>query len=159
MLQQNRRSNPYPSTWEVPAGVAVGCLLVGALGVQVARGLANWSTGHGWTWPASKDVLTSIPGVLSGNAGAGLAGHTGWASSHVLTGWLIGVELVLVAAIVAGLVWGLRRWGPQRMKGMAGPAEAETTLGLTRLQKVRGIVRPDLYGPPRRTGQSTGAPK
>jgi hypothetical protein len=32
------------------------------------------------------------------------------------------------------------------MRGMATAAEAEKILGVTRLRKVAGIVRPDLYG-------------
>ena len=42
--------------------------------------------------------------------------------------------------------WAYQRWGPGRMRGMATAAEAEKLLGVTRLRKVGGIVRPDLYG-------------
>ncbi len=33
MLQADRRTNPYPYTWEIPVGVVVVLLLVGALGI------------------------------------------------------------------------------------------------------------------------------
>ena len=38
------------------------------------------------------------------------------------------------------------RWGPGRLRGMASRGEAERLLGVTRLRKVRSVVRPDLYG-------------
>ena len=43
-------------------------------------------------------------------------------------------------------MWAYQRWGPGRMRGMATAAEAEKLLGVTRLRKVAGILRPDLYG-------------
>ena len=52
--------------------------------------------------------------------------------------------LIAVCVFVLKLV--LDRWGPARMKGMASRGEAERLLGVTRLRKVRAVVRPDLYG-------------
>lgn len=66
------------------------------------------------------------------------------------------VELLIAAALVAAITWGMRRWGPQRMKGMASAEQAETTLGLTRLRKVRRIIRPDLYAPDHTPTQQHG---
>jgi hypothetical protein len=42
------------------------------------------------------------------------------------------------------------------MKGMASAEQAETTLGLTRLRKVRRIIRPDLYAPDHTPTQQHG---
>ena len=156
MLQQGRRSDPYPHTWEIPVGIAAATVLLAVLGVQVGRGLANWSAGRGWTWPTGKSLFSSLPGVLAGNAGAGLTSSGEWASPTLLTVWLVIVELLIAAALVAAITWGMRRWGPQRMKGMASAEQAETTLGLTRLRKVRRIIRPDLYGPDHTPTQQHG---
>lgn len=146
MLQQSHRSDPYPYTWEIPAGVAVVLLLVGTLGIQLGRGLASLFTGHGWAWPASRSLFSSLPGVLGGDPAAGLVGVTTGPSAAAVTGWIITVEVLLLAACTAATIWALRRWGPGRMKGMATAAEAETILGLTRLRKVARVVRPDLRG-------------
>jgi len=55
-------------------------------------------------------------------------------------------EVALLSATIWVGVWAYQRWGPGRMRGMATAAEAEKILGVTRLRKVAGIVRPDLYG-------------
>jgi hypothetical protein len=36
--------------------------------------------------------------------------------------------------------------GTARLRGMASHGEAERLLGVSRLRKVRAVVRPDLYG-------------
>ncbi len=150
MLQADRRTNPYPHTWEIPAGVAIAVLLVGALGIQLGRGLASFFTGHGWAWPASRNLFSSLPGVLGGDPAAGLIGVTTGPSAAAVTGWIVTVEVLLLATATAAAICALRRWGPGRMKGMATAAEAETILGLTRLRKVARVVRPDLYGAAKR---------
>ncbi|HRI97584.1 MAG TPA: hypothetical protein PLZ93_18335, partial [Nocardioides sp.] len=55
-------------------------------------------------------------------------------------------EAALLTATIWVGVWAHQRWGPGRMRGMATAAEAEKLLGVTRLRKVAGILRPDLYG-------------
>ena len=55
-------------------------------------------------------------------------------------------EIALLTATIWVGVYAYQRWGPGRMRGMATAAEAEKLLGVTRLRKVAGIVRPDLYG-------------
>jgi hypothetical protein len=51
---------------------------------------------------------------------------------------LLAVSVLLLKLIVD-------RWGPGRLRGMASRGEAERLLGVTRLRKVRSVVRPDLY--------------
>src|SRR4029450_13641880 len=85
--------------------------------------------------------------VLRGDAGAGLVDlHGPVASPSSLLMCVAATELILLAAPVALIKLGLDRWGPQRMKGVATPGEAEKLLGVTRLRRSRKIVRPDLYG-------------
>ncbi|MCC6497168.1 MAG: hypothetical protein IT193_13025 [Propionibacteriaceae bacterium] len=146
VLQSDRRRDPYPYTWEIPVGILTGWLLAAGLGVHLARALANWFSGAGWTWPTGRGIYSSLPAVLAGDPTAGLATTPGGAASPaVLTGWLIATQLLIAAGYVAGLVWALHRWGPGRMKGMATAEEAERVLGLTRLRRVAGIIRPDLH--------------
>lgn len=145
ILQSDRRHDPYPYTWEIPVGVVTGWLLAAGLGVHLARGLANWSAGAGWTWPAGRAVYSSLPAVLAADPTAGLASTAAAASPAQLHGWLIAIELLIFTGYLAGLVWALQRWGPGRMKGMASAEEAERVLGLARLRKVAPLIRPDLH--------------
>ena len=145
-MQTERRHNPYPLTWEVPAGILTGAAALLIAGVHVGRALANWSSGGGWHWPAATALLSSLPAVLGGSATAGLGGHLAIpaAPGHLL-GWIVATELLIVAAGTVLAVVALRRWGPDRLKGMAAAREAEAALGRSRLRRVRHIIRPDLY--------------
>ena len=150
MLQQQRRRDPSPHTWELPAGTAIMTLLLAVLGAQTGRSLANWFAGADWHWPQSRTLLSSIPAILAGNPTAGLTPKPSpAATSGAVIGWIITIELLLLMIVVTATLLALRRWGPGRMRGMATPADAETVLGVSRLRRVRHIIRPDLY-PPRR---------
>ena len=145
-MQTERRHNPYPFTWEIPAATATIALLLAGLGVQLGRSLAHLTTGAGWHWPAGRRLVTSIPAILTGHPTAGLdPAPPGSATPGAVLFWICVVELVLVAALGVALRQVLRRWGPGRMRGMASAAQAETTLGITRLYRVRTIIRPDLH--------------
>lgn len=148
MLQTNRRHDPYPLTWEIPAGALTLLLTLAALGVHLGRGLANWSAGNGWTWPTGRALFSSIPAVLTGHASAGLDTLPATpATPAAVIGWIIASETALLLAAALAILSLLRRWGPGRMRGMASRTDAETTLGLTRLRRTRSIIRPDLYPP------------
>ena len=155
MLQQERRRDPYPHTWEIPAGTALMTLLLAVVGAQLGRSLANWFAGADWHWPKGRTLLTSIPAILGGNATAGLTPtpHPA-ASPTAVIGWIIAVELILLATVVTGTLLAVRRWGPGRMRGMASRTDAETVLGITRLRRVRHIIRPDLYPITSRSGRA-----
>lgn len=155
-MQQSRRRDPYPFTWEIPAAAAAGVLILAVIGVHVGRGLAVL-LGGGWAWPGSEQLLVSIPAVLGGDAGAGLPPAAGADATDVSVGVLLGcvgvAEVGILLLCVAAVVEGLRRWGPNRLRGMATRAQAERLLGISRLRKDRAVVRPDLYGKDRsRTG-------
>jgi hypothetical protein len=147
MSQQSRRHDPYPWTWEIPAGIALVILLVLVCGVHLGRGIANVLTGAGWAFPGRVDLFKSLPDVLRGDAGAGLDDLDGYMPSPAtLWTWTVVTEVMLLAVCVFVLKMVLDRWGPGRMRGMASRGEAERLLGVTRLRKVRSVVRPDLYG-------------
>lgn len=149
-LQHARRTSPYPWTWEIPAAIAAAVLLVMVLAVHLARAVANlWSTGT-WQFTPRPSLFTSLPGILTGHAGAGLHSLSEHASSGQLLFWIVTFELVALVAVVLALRSGLRRWGPGRIHGMASPAEAETLLGLSRLRRNAAVIRPDLHRGPNR---------
>ncbi|GAB2863317.1 hypothetical protein [Nocardioides pacificus] len=156
-MQRERRRDPYPWTWEIPAAAALTALLVIVLGIQCGRSVANLLAGAGWTWPDANAgafpspigpaFWTSLPGVLGGHSDSGLPAPTpdGLAGRGVV--WIsvaTTAGTLLIVAIGLG-VWAHQRWGPGRMRGMATAAEAEKILGITRLRKVASIVRPDLH--------------
>ena len=157
-MQRERRRDPYPWTWEVPLAVTVATLFVLVIGIQLGRSVANLIAGAGWTWPDANAgtfpspigtaFWTSLPGVLGGDAGAGLPSPApdDLAGRGLVWGGVALTELTLLTATICVGVWAYQRWGPGRMRGMATAAEAEKLLGVTRLRKVAGIVRPDLYG-------------
>jgi hypothetical protein len=60
--------------------------------------------------------------------------------------WVVATEVMLLVVSVLLLKLVVDRWGPGRLHGMASCGEAERLLGVTRLRKVRKVVRPDLYG-------------
>lgn len=159
-MQRERRKDPYPWTWEPPALIIVSVVLTMAVGVQAGRGLANFLAGAGWTWPDTQTSIgfssplagafwSSLPGVVGGDAAAGLATPVPDYTAGPLLLWVcLGIaETALMVPIVAAIVFVLRRWGSARMRGMATTAEAESLLGISRLRKVAPVVRPDLYSP------------
>ena len=144
--QRERRADPYPLTWEIPAAVFAGLLLALVLGVHLGRGLANLAAGAGWAWPVPTLLFSSAIGVLHGEPGAGLHHVAPLASPDALLAWVFAVELVVMAAYLV-LIWlCLHRWGPNRTLGVASVDEARRLLGRQRLYAARRVIRPDLYG-------------
>lgn len=149
-MQRERRHDPYPLTWEIPVVVVVVVVLVLVLGVHIGRAFAVALSGEGWGWPARSDVFVALPGVLGGDAQAGLPGGQGIHTSSVLLRACIAIVEVFVVALSVVLVRTcLLRWGPWRVQGMATRAEAEQLLGVSRLRASRAVIRPDLCGDPK----------
>jgi hypothetical protein len=154
MSQQSRRRDPYPWTWEIPLGIVLVILMVLVCGVHLGRGIANVWAGAGWAFPTRVELFRSLPAVLRGDAAAGLDGLNGPVSSPSAVWMCMVVTEVMLLAVgvwLSKLV--LDRWGPGRLRGMASRGEAERFLGVTRLRKVRSVVRPDLYGMNRDEGE------
>ena len=151
MSQRSRRQDPYPWTWEMPLTIVVAILILVVLGVHLGRAIANLLAGCGWMFPSRVDLFSSLPAVLRGDAGAGLVDlHGPVASPSSLLACVAATELILLAAMVVLIKWGLDRWGPGRTRGVATSSEAESLLGVARLRRSRKIVRSDLYGKRRR---------
>ena len=144
-MQQERVLDQYPWTWEIPLAVVCAIIALGVVICQLGRSFANWFAGAGWRWPTLDKLVTSLPGLLAGDAAAGLTGVHLVASPGALWTWL-GVTGLLTTMLLT--VTGKRAWhrlGPARMRGMATVAEAHELLGEDRLWKVRHVVRPALY--------------
>lgn len=145
-MQQERRHNPYPWTWEIPAAITAAMFMIMALATHLGRAIANLAAGGGWQLTGRPELFTSLPRLMSGDAIAGLpnapAAH---ASSGQLWFWIAATELAVLVAIALILRTGLRMWGPGRIRGMATPSDAERLLGLARLRRNAAMIRPDLY--------------
>jgi len=143
-MQHDRRANPYPWTWEIPLAVLVLVALVAVFAAQTGRATANLMAGTGWTFPSRRDLFTSLPGIVSGDAAAGL--HTAVVASPGATWtWIAICELAAATGAAVALRFVIRRWGPGRVLGMATTQQANQTLGVPRLRRVAPIIRPDLY--------------
>jgi hypothetical protein len=147
MSQRSRRHDPYPWTWEIPLVTVLAGLVLITFGAHLGRAIANVVAGCDWRFPNRVDLFSSLPGVLSGDAAAGLIDLDGPVASPSIVLWCVAAtELILLAVTVLLLKWCLDRWGPGHMRGVATAGEAERLLGVTRLKRSRRIVRPDLYG-------------
>jgi len=148
-MQRSRRTNPYPFTWEIPLFVLTAVAFLALMGIQAGRSHANLIAGNGWVFVERPKLITSLTRVLAGHADAGLSGLMRPATPGLLWTCIGVVQLLVLVGCVVGLKWGLDRWGPGRLHGMAEPAEAEALLGRTRLRKHAKVIRPDLYGSPK----------
>ena len=145
-MQQDRLRNPHPWTYEIPLAIVLTLVLIAVLGVHTGRAVANLLAGGGWGWPPATELFSSLPGLLRGDAGAGLTNPGVVADPRALRTWvLITVVVNLLGALVLSVV-AYRAWGPGRLRGMASRTEAASLLGLPRLRRHRAVIRPDLYG-------------
>lgn len=144
-MQQSRRATPHPPGWEIPVACVLAALTVIALAAHLARVIANLLATGRWTWTPQDQLVTALPGILAGDAGAGLPSGA-VASTGLLHGCLVVVEVLAIAAITATVVAGMRRWGPSRVRGVATRDEAENLLGVRRLRRAAPVIRPDLHG-------------
>lgn len=145
-LQQGRRHDPYPWTWEIPAGVAAAVALTIVIAIHVGRAGANLVAGSGLRLTRREELFTSVWPILTGDAGAGLTespAHV--ASGRALAVWVVLTLALMLALLVWFIVYVIGRWGPSRVLGMATPADTEELLGVTRLRRNAAIIRPDLY--------------
>jgi hypothetical protein len=73
MLRQVRRHDLHPWTLEVLVTVVLVIMLVVVCWVHLGCAIANVLAGADWTYPGLIELFRSLPGVLRGDAGAGLA--------------------------------------------------------------------------------------
>ena len=115
--------------------------------LHVARAGANVLASGRWGWPPRTELFSSVPGLLRGDASAGLAGRLSQPATETQLGmWIFVFEVATLTSAALVLRWGTRRWGPGRILGMASPNEVERVLGASRLRRNAAVIRPDLYG-------------
>lgn len=147
-MQRERRENPYPFDWQLTAGAGVLVLLaIPVLGLHLGRFMANLTAGAGPTVPAQAQIFASLPGLMRGDATAGLdpIPRGPVAGAVALWVWSAITCLALAALAVWAAVWWWNRHGPGKVLGMATRDDAEQLLGRSRLRKNRHVIRPDLY--------------
>ncbi|MFK5584362.1 hypothetical protein [Serinicoccus sp. LYQ131] len=145
-MQRDRLKNPHPWTYEIPLAIALALVLIAVLGVHTGRAMANLAAGGGWGWPPPTDLFSSVPGLLRGDASAGLMNPGVVAEPAAVRSWVIITSVINVLGALFASVVAYRRWGPTRLRGMASRAEAAALLGLPGLRTHRALIRPDLHG-------------
>lgn len=145
-MQRTRRTNPYPFTWELPLALLIAGLFVMLIGLQAGRSLANVLAGGEWAFVERAELVSSVPELLQGDAGAGLPDSSSAAPRSLLWSSIIAVEILIAVCMAVIVEIGLQRWGPSRIQGMATREEAHELLGVGRLRRHAGLIRPDLYG-------------
>jgi hypothetical protein len=148
---QSRRTDAFPTTWEIPVGIGLVWLLAAFLALPAGQGLAFALQGHGFVWPGPR-LGESLLGLLGGDPGRGLGAglrSDGPPVALVYTAAVV-VELTLAAAALVGLVWWWRTVGPYAQFGMAAKHEVVEVLGRSQLMRRRRTIRPDLVGGGRR---------
>lgn len=145
MRVQSRRTDAFPTTWEVPVGIGLIWLLASALALPAGQGLAFALQGDGFVWPGH-DLGQSLLGMLSGDVARGLspearANAPAAALSYVAAAVL---EVTLAIAAILGFLWWWSTAGPLAQFGMAPRHEVAATLGRRQLMRRRKTIRPDL---------------
>lgn len=143
-MQQSRRATPHPPGWEIPAACVLAALTVLAMAAHLARAVANLLATGSWAWTPRDQLVTALPSILGGDAGAGLPSGAG-ANTGLLYACLIVAEILALTVITAAVVAGMQRFGPSRVRGMASREDAENLLGLRRLRRNAPVIRPDLH--------------
>lgn len=145
MRVQNRRTDAFPTTWEIPAGVAVIWLLGAFLALPTGQGLAFAVAGHGFVWPDDQ-LGQNLLGLLMGDPGHGLRNKEAATlpSTPLIYVCAVVLELILAAAAAAALASWWRTVGPYAQFGMAARHEVVAVLGGSSLRKRAGTIRPDL---------------
>lgn len=127
--------------------VALAVLFLIAMTPLVTQALiAELIAGAGAAWPSSH-VGSALLGLVHGHFGAGLPA----ADAHRLPddGWMwtftVVAEVLVASAVMVLGVWARDVVAGNSRHGLATAAQAAEALGLPRLRKSAGVVRPDLY--------------
>jgi hypothetical protein len=148
---QSRRTDTFPTTWEIPVGIGLVWLLAAFLALPAGQGVAFVLQGDGFIWPGPR-LGESLLGLLGGEPGRGLGGELRSDLPPVPLVYAAAslVELALAATAVVGFAWWWRTVGPYAQFGMAPKHEVAAVLGRSHLMRRRGTIRPDLVGGGRR---------
>ena len=148
-MQQSRRSNPYPFTWEIPLMLAVTVLLLLVLGVQAGRAGANLAAGAGVVLPAERRLVHQRARDprrrrrRRATAGRTRAGH----HRPRYAAWVAAFELMILVAPRAGPGGPCGCGGdPTASTGWPARPRRSSCSGAGGCTASGRIIRPDLYG-------------
>lgn len=147
MRVQSRRTDAFPTTWEIPVGIGLVWLLAAFLALPAGQGIAFALQGEGFVWPGPR-LGESLLGLLNGEPGRGLGAGLRSDTPHVTLVYAAAavVELALAASALIGFTFWWRTVGPYAQFGMAPRHEVAAVLGRGHLMRRRGTIRPDLGG-------------
>lgn len=147
MRIQTRRTDVFPTTWEMPIGIALGWLLAMILALPAGQGLAYAATGHGFVWPGS-ELVASIAGLWTGHPSVGLAPRLQAARppTPLVYAAAAATALALTAMALTALSGWWRSVGPYAQFGLATKQEVAAVLGRRQLIRRQKTIRPDLTG-------------
>jgi hypothetical protein len=144
MRVQSRRTDAFPTTWDIPAGIALTWLGASVLAFPFGQGVAFVVAGDPFTWPGEQ-VGASLLGLVEGQPGRGLPAHPPELPPNVLVYACIAAAELTLSTLAA---WALSYWwmtvGPLAQFGLASRAEVEAVLGQAALARRRATIRPDL---------------
>lgn len=148
MSQRERRATPAPPMRELALLWVLGYGVAMLYGLHLARAIANWIAGAGFTLTPMAGLFAAAPGILRGDATAGLSpAPTGAASAASVHVWSVLVQVALLTLVIAaGVAWARRR---PEVQGLASKDEVQRLHSVDQLRRVRHELRPDLYPRPR----------
>lgn len=151
MRVQSRRTDVFPTTWEIPVGVGLVWLLSAVLALPAGQGVAYAIRGEGFAWPGPQ-LGESLLGLFSGDPAQGLSEEFRASNPPVLLIYssAIVLELALAFTALVGFAWWWRTIGPLAQFGMAPKHEVAAVLGRSQLMRRGTTIRPDLVGGGRR---------
>jgi hypothetical protein len=145
MRVQSRRTDAFPTTWEIPVGIGLVWLLAAFLALPAGQGVAFALRGDGFVWPGPH-LGESFLGLLGGEPGRGLSAalRTDLPPVALVYASTIVVEMALATAGLVGFAWWWRTVGPYAQFGMAAKHEVVEVLGRSQLMRRGRTIRPDL---------------
>jgi hypothetical protein len=151
MRVQSRRTDAFPTTWEIPVGIALIWLLGVFLALPAGQGVAFALTGRGFVWPG-RELGDSLLGLVVGDPGRGLPRRL--ELDVPPTALVYAMAVVAEGFLAACALFGLSSWwrtvGPYAQFGMASRHEVAAVLGRDQLMRRRRTIRPDLDAGARR---------
>jgi len=151
MRVQSRRTDAFPTTWEIPVGIGLVWLLAAFLALPAGQGLAFALEGHGFVWPGPQ-LGQSLLGLFSGEPGRGLSVslRSELPPTALVYATAIALEIGLAGSALAGIAAWWRMVGPYAQFGMAARHEVCAVFGRRQLIRRRRTIRPDMTGGGRR---------
>jgi len=145
MRVQSRRTDVFPTTWEIPVGIGLTWAFASVLVLPFGQGLACLVVGEPFVWPR-KRLSVSLLGLVEGEPGRGLPPDIvrQLPPTALVYACIIAAELMMAVLAVWGLSFWWRTVGPLAQFGVATRHEVADVLGRRALARSRDTIRPDL---------------